>query len=249
MSNQPGPVPDHRLNEMMEQMRLMREENLQMRNALNNLYSRQAPAPTNPEQPLFEEKTAQALEKFIQKKLDPIVSQTKNQTGMLIDRNDLLEFQQRYGVKKYDEYAQKIEGLRQQAIQQGRYMTREEAYKLVYFEESNKKAQQTPEAPQAPQGPTYDPYLGQWINPPAAPQAAAPVVPPAQVQPGQQQPPAQAQQQVTPPVQTQDFQLPPDFMSPGAKVAPTGAVPRMELGQVDEQGLAAFETKFGDVPL
>lgn len=253
--NQQGGVPDYRIQEMQEQLRKLADENRQLRGTIDTVYAnqmqRQQPQPTD-EKPLFEPQIENALEKKIKKMVDPVAAKYQQQIGMLYDRNDQMDFQLRYGADTYQKYADKIEAIRQQNHQQGRWVSREEAYKLAHFEETNRKPKQNPHpGEQRPTGPTFDPYTGMMIQAPQAvqPQAPAPQ-PAAPQQPGQQpqQVQAQPQQQPQAPLGQEDFGLPADMVAPQSG-APTAPSQGLSLSVPDEKGLTAFLDKYGDVPL
>lgn len=250
-NNPGGQVPDYRLNEIMEEMRKMRDENQRLRGTIDHIYAQQnqrQQQPQEQDQPLFEPQIEQALEKKIRKMVEPVAQQSRNQMGMLYDKNDLLEFQLRYGPENYNKYSDKIETLRQQATHQGKYLTREEAYKLVYFEETNKKPQQKPvEAQPNAVAPQFDPYTGMVMQPQTQPQQAPqqPAQQPQQVQPQvPQQQPQQIQTQQQP---AEDFNLPMDVATSGSRQQPV--VTRGLDLTTEDRGLDAWADKYGDVPL
>ena len=170
MNNQQPPngqVPDYRLQEMQEGMGRLEEENRRLRGMFDQVVARQnQPAPQQEER-LFEEPVDRALDKKMQKTLNPIVEQFKAQLGMLHDQNDMLRFQQMYGADTYQKYNDKIERLREERGRFGQYISREDAYKHIYYEETSKKAGLKPEPAQVQKatGPVFDPYTGMMINP------------------------------------------------------------------------------------
>lgn len=253
-----GQVPDYRLQEMAEQLRRLDEENRRMRGMLDQVAARpvvQQPPPQ--EERLFDEPVDRALDKKMQKAMTPVVEQFKNQIGMLYDQNDLLRFQQMYGADTYDKYKDKVERIREERQRFGQYVSREDAYKHVFYEETSKKAGLKPEPPVVqPQatGPQIDPYTGMLMNPAPA-QEQAPALPPLQGQ--QTQPPTQPgfnpQQAPAPqaPPQAPSFPtLPPAGMSPATTTQPPAnpSSGPLSIG-ADIRDLDAWANKYGDIPL
>lgn len=270
-----SPALEQRLNEMAEQMRLVQQQNQQLRGIIDHMAAQQrqpqpppqAPEPEGPSAFTPEVESAlrgmfkKEFDKFHKTAVEPIVQKTGQFTNYIAERNDLLEFQLRYRSDTYDKYKDKIENLRTQRAQAGYPITREEAFKLIRYEETDKKPQQNP-APAQPQGPAYDPYLQRVVSPQAGEsvmqhqsyhQDPANQQPPAQQQPQQnyqqqvQQNPHQTQQI---PVQNQgdDFNLPPAVMNQGVKASPQAPISGLTL-DTDAKALAAWEQKYGDVPL
>ena len=174
-----GQVPQHRFQEVMETMRKMEQQNQQLRQTVDQLMLRQnPPQEATVEKPLFQPEVDQALEKKIRGMLEPETNKLKNHLGFLVDRNDELEFRQKWGTEKFEAYNDKIEALRNDATRRGQFLRREDAYKHIFFEENGKKPQPKPEAPK---GPSFDPYTQQYVQEtPVVPQeipAIAPQVP------------------------------------------------------------------------
>ena len=174
--NQPQ-VPDHRLSEMQERLRVLELQNMQLRTTLD-----QVARPQNPNQPAqpgpFKPEVEDAITQILQRRLEPIQQQYKQQIGFLADQLDQARFEVNYGSDKFKPYHEKVKQVRDQELAQGRYMTREEALRLVHFEETGKK-QITPEPPKPQEtAPKFDPFFGTNVDP----QTGLPVQPNQQMQ-------------------------------------------------------------------
>lgn len=276
--NNPNQVPDHRMSEISEQLRRMREENQQLRNTLNQVYQRQmTPPPTGKKESPFDPKVDQALQErlndIIQERFEPKLKQAENAIGALADRNDALEFQIKWGKEAVEKYGPKIEELKKAQEQNGRWISREEAYKHIFFEETARKPQPKPEGPKPPQ---FDPYLNRFVG------QEAPQLVEADAQlPGQQQIPGQPQQPGQFPGQQQFQQMPqaqypvqnagqypqqpwqqqpqqnPGIpnLPPMTDQRPVSNLPNANPSGMgldltsDEAALASWEKKFGDSPI
>jgi hypothetical protein len=230
-----GQVPQHRFQEVLENQRKLEQQNQQLRQTLDAMMLRQNPQqPVAEEKPLFQPEVDQALEKKIKAMLEPETAKLKTHMGYLVDRNDELEFRQKWGSDAFEKNKEKIDAIREEATRRGQFIKREDAYKHVYFEENSKKPQPKPEAPK---GPTYDPYTQKYVQEPVA-QEPAPVVP-NPVTPVT----------LTPPVEPQtDIVLPPV----GPMNTPSAAQPRAATGidlNTDDKVLDTWATKYGDQPL
>jgi hypothetical protein len=256
-NGQGGQVPDYRFQEMQQQMRQMEQQNMQLRQMLDQvmLQGQQRQQVPQEEQSPFDDKVDQALKKRFQQLLQPELKKVEYAVGALTEENDMLRFSLRYGQDKLEKYNDKIERLRQDRQRAGQWVSREDAYKHIYFEETNRKAQPNPQAAQVPAqtGPIYDPYTGQMINPPGMPaQSPLQPAPPAQApqapqQQWQQAPQAQAPQQqeeVLAPV------LPPAGFNPAGANQGGQRQGQVNIGiESGSQDLDAWADKFGDVPL
>ena len=254
----PNQVPDHRMSEMAEQLRKMREENSQLRNTINQVYQRQmAPPPPQRKESPFDPKVDQALTERVKdmfsEQFEPQIKKYEQSIGYLHDKNDALEFQLKWGKEAVEKYGPKIEEIRKVAEQQGRWLPREEAYKHIFFEETARKPQPKPQAQQAP---AFDPYLQKWSAQEPTQEATQPPVDPTQVvQPPpqapqyQQQPPQFPQQQVQQQqMQQQMPSLPPMVNHAPVQTNPISGAPSLDLTS-DEAALAVWEKKFGDQEL
>lgn len=242
-------VPQHRQQDVMEQNRILREQVRQLQDTINQVAQRQMQPVQQPVQEDFEAPVAAAIEKKVKSLLTPEVTQLKQNMGYLVDENDSLRFIQKYGHETYEKYKSQIEQERTEANRMGRFATREEAYRKIFFDEHQRKPQATPEAPKQP---VYDPYTGQWQQPPQQTQTIAPEAP--VVQPPVQTPVAPVAQPQQPvvaqPPQEPSFQLPPAGpQNPAVQASPTGRVPQTISLESTDADLAAWAQKYGDVEL
>ena len=264
MTNQQPPqnvVPDHRFQEMQEQLRKSMDQIQQLQGTINYM-AQQSKAPTAPASPdpadqVFKPEVNEAIDKRIQRQLQQETQKYANGFNVLAEQNDNLKFQVQFGPDTYKKYAPQIENLRQQRQGTGQpWISREEAYKQIYFEENSKKPRETPLTAQAI-APTFNPYTQSWETPqaPVAPGQQPVQAAPAQQPPVQTAPPLDVLPQVqTQPVQTyqaprqEDFGLPPqDMPAPGSSAAGTD-----QRGQVldittDEKALDAWAQKYENV--
>lgn len=221
MSNQPNPaqVPDQRLQQISDQLRQIAQENAQLR-AHIDAQTQAIRQPIAPKPALFDERTQQALDQYVNEKMKPIVTDYQNRLGFMADQTDALKFQLEHGVDTYKKNAEKIEALRQEKQAQGQWIPRSDAYKFVHYEETSKKPAVIPEAPK---GPMFDPYVQKWVTPDSA-------LPPSQVDLAQQSQSQQVQQVQTPapvqqsaPLPTLSAQAAPPVSAPAA-ATPIGAI-------------------------
>jgi hypothetical protein len=269
-----GQVPDYRLQEMQSQMRQMAEENKRLRNTFDQMMIQQRqPAQQQQEQKSpFAPEVDSAIEQKFRALVQPIVHQTQQTIGSLIDQNDQLRFNQTYGGETYQKYSDRIERLREDRGRMGQYVSREDAYKHIYFEETNKKPQIKPEPPKAPTGPQFDPYTGRVLLSPESEQVDPNQIPqdpnqpqalqqPNQMQPNQIQqqnfqamnPNQQYQQPMQQQQQVQQQELPP---LPQASMNPSSAPMASSQGRIgnldletDNRNLDTWANKYGDIPL
>lgn len=243
-------VPDHRLEELMAQQRRLAEENQRLRGMIDQIYQRtpQAQPQEKPKSP-FTEDVDRALEEKFKALVTPLQQRYQQDVGALYEQNDLLRFQQVYGGDQYQKYQDKIEALRADRQRMGQWISREDAYKHVYYEETAKKAQPKPEPPKANQVPMLDPYTGRIIEAAPATETAPPVPPvaPPQAAPAAAQGPV-LQTQQTPPAATSPMpQLPPQVMNQAAPPA----VENRPMGRIDvdmpPEQLEAWAQKYADV--
>lgn len=165
--NQPQQnVPDQRFDQMQERLRQLELQNTQLRTTVD--YLQKAPAtPGQPaREPLFKPEVEEAIMQTVQRMVQPIEQKYQHQIGYLADQLDEAKFQQNYNSDKFQPYLSKVEQVRQQAQAENRYLTREDALKLVYFEETGKKnVAPAPQQPQAPKAPVYDPFFNGMTDP------------------------------------------------------------------------------------
>lgn len=270
------PVPDQRLDQIMEQFRKMELQNAQLRGQIDMMTRQQNPNAPKPKEPAFKPEVQAAIDDAIEARLSQERARSQNQIGYLADQLDNANFQVKYGGEKYAKFTPKVESLRQEYQAQNKYITREQALQMVYFDETSKKGL-TPDPAQpaaAPPAPVYDPYLRAYVDPVTAQpvqqpdfQAEEPQAPP----PAQGWTPPNPQQQpppqwgTTPPgtrmqpgaahpngnAYGQNFQLPGQGVNPpgpGNGAQSRGVQGPLSLESSDAQ-LEAFESKYGDIPL
>lgn len=249
MSGTPG-VPDHRLDEMMQRMRELANENSKLRGTVEAIMAqRQQSAPVetqeeSPFQPEVERALQLKMDREFNKRMQPLQEQTRQSFGALADQNDYLRFSLQYGADTYDKAKDKIERVREERSRNGQWVSREDAYRLIYFDEHGKKPAAAPASvPKADAVPAIDPYTGMYKEPlvsadplaqQAAPVAPAPAAPSLQAQPQESQVPALPPQSVTP------------IMSQGQAATP---VPRNLDVAMGAAELDSWATKYGDIPL
>ncbi len=259
--------PEHRLKELETKLRNLELQNVQLRTTLNHVNQPNNPAAqpaADPNTPVFDPSVKQAINSLVEAKLQPIQTQYQYALGALHDQVDEAKFNQKYGGEKFKPYMPKVQEMRQDAIAQNRFIGREDALKLVFFESEGKKAQ--PAKIEPTHQPQWDQNLGSFVHPgttepwyPGQPvktpapvptvdgqvpvqTPGQPVVQPQQV-PGQppqqlqQVPPQQVPQQVPPqgPQQVQS-QEPQPFFQPefGQQTQPAAQIP-LQTPQVPVQ--------------
>ncbi len=271
-------VPDHRMEQMQERLRQLELQNTQLRTTVDFMRKPQAPGQPPQTNPAFKPEVEEAIKQTIQSIVGPMQEQHRQQVGYLADQLDQQKFQTSYaGNEKFQKLIPKVEELRQQALAENRYMTREEALRLAYFEETGKKNVAPEPQQQKQEAPVYDPFFNAVVDPqtgkPFVTDPYAPVEDPAyqpqqqqpqwnqqQMQPQQFQQPQQQQtqqpqwgqqapQQVAQQQFAPQFQLPQQGMNPQAAPSyqPNGRGP-LDLTASDAD-LQAFEQNFGDIPL
>lgn len=209
----PQGVPDHRLEQMMERMRQLELQNTQLRATVDHMSKPQQQQPAKESK--FNPEVEAALREFVQQQMNPLQEELKNQVGYLHDRNDEANFRLKYSGERYEKFVPQIERIRQEQLAQGRWISREDALKHVYFEETGKKPAEAPPVVQE-KPPVWSPYFNTYVDPntnlplspdkvaeltaPKAPETQAPQTQQMQPQqqydtPAWQQPPQQPQQQ------------------------------------------------------
>lgn len=229
-------LPEHRLQELEDRLRNAETQNAQLRGTLNAL-SGQQQNPQGQQQGQtqdpgvqFKPEVQQAIEKMVQSQVGQIKQTYDQALGNVWDQLDEAKYQLKYGTDKFEKYGDKVQQMRNEAISQGRFLSREEALRYIVFEETNKKPTPQPQEPQIQ--PVWDQNLGHFVHPgttepwypgqpvKTVPQAQTPQVPGQPVQiPGQPQSPqmqTQAQQVPGGPMQAGPHQTP----APSAQQAP-----------------------------
>jgi hypothetical protein len=232
-------IPKYRFDEILDRVRALEDQNNQLRGTLDAVYTKQQQAqqPQQQEESPFEPGTRKAIQQEFQKLLDKEKQTFGQQLGHLYDRNDELAFQVKYG-QKYGSYSDRIDRVRQERARQGAFISREDALKLVVFEETGRKPQPTATKPTTP---VLDPYTQRIVEPEVTteePQMATTT----EVDLNDFQPTQPMTQQ-----RMQEPELPPAAIMTGAPVN-RGSVsaPKLSLDS-DEKALAAWEQKHGDI--
>ena len=276
-------VPDHRFKELEDRLRNLSDQNQQLRGQVDYMAKNngQQQAPEKPVESPFEQKVEDALNAKIQaaitKSMQPMESQFKEQIGYLVDKSDDMNYRMNYGGDKFAKYQAKVDEVRGDFQGRGRYISREDALRMVHFEETNKAPKSDPQQVANAQ-PKFDPYFGQMVgedgqpigqdNLAPSPEEQTPQQPPQQQQWPIQNQPQQVQQpagvqQFNPNQQQQDMQTQANLSANGYQ---TPNLPQQGVNQqfnsdqsVQNQGhmnleldssdadLAAFENKYGDI--
>lgn len=243
-------LPDHRINEIQEQVRKLAEENQRLRGTIDYMAA-QNQRPTPPQQTTeadeaFEPHVAKAITKKFEALISPVQRKYETHLGFLAEKNDLLEFQVKYGAKNFEKYQDKIKAMKDERARQNQWISAEDAYKHIFFEETQRKPQIQNQETQKVPAQVFNPYTNQWET-----------TQPTQTPPVQTAPQPTQQQQVAPVAQTaptnqireEDLLLPPVADNPVSASAPTPTGTGFNLDAGDEKVLDAFASKYGDVPL
>ena len=240
----PAPIPDHRWQEVYSELKRIREENVRLRDHVDRLnYQSRPQTPPQKVDSKFDPSVQEAMQQEFDRYLKPKAEAIQQQMGMVIDRNDELEFLVKYGHENYEKYKEKIEPLRDQRSRMGQYMTREDAFKFVKFEETGRKPAENPLPPQ-PQV-QFDKY-GDPVQPnqqtvqnlqqtvetmehPQQMQVVQPMVNPAQMQ-------------------TQVPDLPPQGIIEGGAPPRNVGEPNVSMDS-SEKDLEAWESRYANKPL
>lgn len=159
----PQGVPDHRLNELMDRIRQMELQNVQLRATIDHMAK---PADqTQKKESKFNPEVEQALEEFVNSRVKNVEAEFKNQLGYLADQNDELNFRLKYSGDRYEKFVPKIERMRQEQIAQGRWVSREDILKHIYFEETGKKPAESPAPAPQEKAPVWSPYFNAYVDP------------------------------------------------------------------------------------
>ena len=247
-------VPDHRFDELMQRVRASEEQNQRLRGTVEALMARQpqqaqpAQSEESPFQPEVERALQARFEREMAKRLQPLEQQHRNAFGAMADSNDHLRFALQYGQDTYEKNKEKIERIREERSRQGQWVSREDAYRHIFFDENGKKPAVSPApAQRLPEAPSIDPYTGMLreagvADATPAQQAAQPAVNP----PGT---PAPVQVNLSPEL-TQLPSLPPQTVTPvTSPQTQQTQVPRtldVGMGSAD---LEAWANKYGDIPV
>lgn len=240
-------VPDHRLEEVMNRLRTLEQENARLRGTLDATFTRIQPDQQEPEdspfQPEVERALQQKFDRELKKRFQPIEQQTKAAIGALADQNDALRFALTYGQDEYLKYQDKIERLREERSRAGQWVSREDAYRHIYFEENRKKPTANPQPSASTAAPSIDPYTGLMRE-----QAAV------DTQPQQAPPQQQAAPQPPQEVKVEQTALPPLPPQAAAPIAPS--TPQQSINipakldiALDDKTMSAWADRYGDIPL
>lgn len=163
-------VPDHRLDEIMSEVRKLRDENNQLRGQIDYISqakgaNQQTQTPVeSPFDPKVDKALNEKFQRMLQESLTGVEQKLSQQIGYVVDRTDELSFKQTYGSERFQKFHEKVDRLREDYQRRGQYIPREEALRIVYFEETGKKAHPEPTT-QEPAKPEYDPYFGTMVDP------------------------------------------------------------------------------------
>lgn len=170
MNNQPqaqhpdvSQVPDHRLKEMEDRFKLLEADNQKLRGQIDYMARSQAQSEAPQQESPFTPEVETALNSKFQKLLEEKTSGYQQQIGLLYDANDKLAYQQKFGSEKYAKFDDKVDRIRQEQERNGRWVSREEALKIAWFETEGSKVQD-PKLAEAPK-PVWDPYYNQYVDP------------------------------------------------------------------------------------
>ena len=257
---QPNQVPDHRLEEMAEKLRNLELQNAQLRTLVDRTV-KPPPTPTKKDsvfKPEVEQSIREVVQEMLKETVNPLQENFTRQVGYLHDRADAIDFNQKYGGDKYSKLLPKVEQLRQRYEAEGKWIPREEALRVVFFEETGKKT--TPDPVQEPvkKEPVFDPYFGTYVDPDTKMPTQAPVqltqddgldeekklFEEFKKSRANQQAPQTYQDRVT----ANQFNLPGQGVNNPATISRDTR--RVDLNlEASDADLAAFEQTFGDVPL
>lgn len=164
--NQQQQVPDHRYEELRKELTQLKMQNQQLRGHLDAVTQRQTPqGPQEPASQVFKPEVVKELQRLIGEAITPVRGEMQNQLGMVYDATDEAKFRLHYGDKRFEKYLPRVEEIRTELQAQGKWIPREQALQMAYFEDTGKKpAPAAPQAP-APQAPVFDPYLQTYVDP------------------------------------------------------------------------------------
>jgi hypothetical protein len=255
-NNSPRTISQEEFTQLQETYRRTTEQLNQMKGTLDAvMVTRNQPQPPSMPKtrltPEAQEDVVKLAQHLFSQNQAGQQEQFRQAYNSLWERTDLAEFKsERPG--QYDKYKDKIEALRQDKMRSGQFITRDEAYKFVVFDETGKKPKEAPVATKPPE-PVFDPYLNKWVLP--ASEVPAQVTPPAaqQVQPPAQNTPAPNPTVTLDGVQNdqgEDFNLPPQGSMKSTVATPPSSTGPINVSVDSPQAtLDAFEAKYGDVPL
>jgi hypothetical protein len=162
-------VPDYRRDELAERIRQLELQNTQLRTSLDHVTRQQQPNSQQQSEPIFKPEVEQGMRQLFESWVKPIRTEFANQLGYLVDQTDEAKYMLQYGNSdKFNRFNDKVDRLRQDYQARGQYIPREEALRIVYLEETGKKAQPDPQAPPPqPQeeAPKFDPYFKAYVDP------------------------------------------------------------------------------------
>lgn len=265
-------VPDQRLDQIMDQLRSLQNENSNLRGQINMMaktYTKPESTQQTPQESPFDPEVDKAINdrvnQIVKTMIEPLKNDFGQQIGYLVDRNDELSYNQKYGNQdRFTKLNDKVQQLRDSFESRGEYITRENALQMVYFEETGKKPAMNTAPPTTPE-PKFDPYFNAHVNP----ETGKPMTSedwgafeqkqPTQPEQGQTtqqfQPPAQQFQQPEQPAHTtqhnqQTPQLPDQSVNSAYSANQQQSISANDLNvYASDEQLAAFEDKFGDIPL
>jgi len=245
--NSPGNnmIPKHRFDEVNERMKSA-EQRVQQLEQMFNAQQQRAQQPQQEEDSPFEPHVEKAMQSHFEKWLRPYVQRFDVALGNLVEQNDDVKFRQLYGTEAVEKFSDKIENLRRERQARGQYITREDAYRHIMFEEYGKKVQPQKTEPETPKEPKFDPYRNRMLTPEEIEaekqnQQQTPVQ--QQAAPQQEQAPQQGQ------APQQDAGLPPQgsFQQEAPMPMPNSNSygPKIDITS-DEKDLEAWADKFSN---
>lgn len=163
-------VPDHRVNELTERLRALEQQNIQLRQTIDAQFQRpqggqqQNPSPFKPE---VEQAIRELINSSVESKVVPLQNEFKNHVGLIYDQTDEARFMQQYGAHdRFQKFLPKVESIRRTAESQGRWISREQALQMAYFEETGKKPQaESAPVNKQPNQPVFSPYFNAYVDP------------------------------------------------------------------------------------
>ena len=162
----PGQVPDARLDQIMERLRRAEDQNAQLRGQIEYMAKQTGPQQQQQQrQTKFAPEVQAAIQEEVNAIIGPLREQIQQQQGFIYDQIDQVNFMQSYNKPQYEPYIDKVEQVRRDAQAKGQWISREQALQYVYFNETGKKpAPENIRQPEAPKAPVYDAFLGQFVN-------------------------------------------------------------------------------------
>ncbi len=241
-------VPDHRFQELVNQVKALTDQNTMLRGQVDKMVAGVTGAQPQPKSK-FEAPVQAALREEIENALSQERQKFGQAVGFLTDQNDQLKFMVKYGTKAYEKYQPEVEKIVQNYQAQQKWISREDALKLVHWEKTGSKLQEPVVEPKD-KGPEYDPYTGMVTAKPDAPPTEVnpetlltPQAPPTPVWNAETKAwtlPGQPQVTAAP-------ALPKPVLNEPVAAPPNG---KLNLSiESDDRVLSEFANRYGNVPL